>query len=160
VIPKIIFKYIAISPLARVANEVKNQNTDSIEKRNLPCLGQNPPNPGSLTVYTQIKEKELMPLLHLKVGAKLGNEVTALAVVCSLILEPLSVSLHAANLFAVVIGDRVRNRVGGRVNTESLNTVEELFLFLRQREQVVSQIQALIRVREKLTVATEGLYRR
>jgi hypothetical protein len=62
--------------------------------------------------------------------AKLGNEVTALAVVCSLVLEPLSVSLHAANLLAVVIGDGVRNRVGGRVNTESLDTVEELLLFL------------------------------
>lgn len=71
-----------------------------------------------------------MPLHHLKVGAKLGNEVTALAVVRSLILEPLSVSLHATNLLTVVIGDGVGNRVGGRVNTESLDTVKELLLFL------------------------------
>lgn len=42
-------------------------------------------------------------------GAKLDDEVAALAVVRALILEPLSVSLHTANLLAVVVGDGVRN---------------------------------------------------
>lgn len=63
-------------------------------------------------------------------GGFLSDEVTALAVVGTLILQPLSVSLHTANLFAVVIGDGVSDRVGGRVNAEATDAIEELLLFL------------------------------
>lgn len=43
---------------------------------------------------------------------KLGNEVAALAVVSPLVLQPVSVTRHTANLLAVVIGNGVSDRVG------------------------------------------------
>ena len=60
-----------------------------------------------------------------------GDEVAALAVVGTLVLQPLSVSLHTANLLAVIIGDRVRDRVGGGVDAEPADAIKELLLFLR-----------------------------
>lgn len=97
----------------------------------MPCLGQNLPIKGSLNrIHTNQRGTRADTSHERKARARLGNEVTALAVVCSLIFEPLPVSLHAANFLAVVVRDGVRNRVGGRVNTEALDTVEELLLFL------------------------------
>lgn len=61
---------------------------------------------------------------------KLGNEVAALAVVSPLVFQPGSVTRHAANFLAVVIGDGVRDRVGGRIDTEPANAIKELLLFL------------------------------
>lgn len=60
----------------------------------------------------------------------LSNEVPALTVVSPLVLQPLTITLHASNLFPVVIRNRVRDRVGRRVYAEAANTIEELFLFL------------------------------
>lgn len=98
----------------------------------MPCLGQNLRNSGSLNrIHANEREGGRAKASHqLKAGAGLNNEVAALAVVCSLILEPLTVSLHAANLLAVVVGNGVCNRIGGRVDTESLDTVEEFLFFL------------------------------
>ena len=67
---------------------------------------------------------------------KLSNEVAALSVVCALVLEPLSVPLHTANLLAVVIRDRVCDRVRRGVHAESSNPIEEFFLFLRKNDML------------------------
>jgi hypothetical protein len=57
-IPKIIFKYNVISRLALVANEVENQNTDSIEKKDNALLGPEPAKCGQLEQYTHKSEAE------------------------------------------------------------------------------------------------------
>jgi hypothetical protein len=70
------------------------------------------------------------PLMITNFGNQLGNEVAPLAVVCPLVLEPLSIALDAANLFTIVIWDGVRDRIGRRIDSVSLDSVKELFLFL------------------------------
>lgn len=81
-------------------------------------------------MHTNERERRAKTSHQLKAGAELNNEVAALAVVCSLVLEPLSVSLHATNLLAIVVGNGVCNRIGGRVDTESLDAVKEFLFFL------------------------------
>jgi len=60
---------------------------------------------------------------------KLGDEVAALSVVCTLVLEPMSVALHTVNLLAVVVGNWVGDRVGRGVHAESSDSVKEFLLF-------------------------------
>lgn len=60
----------------------------------------------------------------------LNNVPRLLPIVSPLVFQPLTVTLHTANLLAIVIRNRVRNRVSGWVNTEALDAVEEFFLFL------------------------------
>lgn len=80
----------------------------------------------------QLYRHEQKEMLQITINIdKSSNEVAALAVVGPLVLQPLSVSLYATNLLAVVIGNGVGNRVGRGVNTEPTNAVEELFLFLQ-----------------------------
>ena len=66
----------------------------------------------------------------------LNDKAAPLPVVRPLVLQPLSVSLDTANLLAVVVRHGVRNRVGRGVNTESTDSVKELFLFLLFRQPV------------------------
>lgn len=61
----------------------------------------------------------------------LSDEVATLAVVSALVLEPLSVSFHAANLLAVVVWDGVGDRVCGGINTVLADAVEEFLFFLQ-----------------------------
>lgn len=70
----------------------------------------------------------------LQTKEKLGNEVAALAVICPLVLEPLSVALHTVDLLAIVVGHWVCDRVGRGVHAESSDSVEEFLLFLRGRK--------------------------
>jgi hypothetical protein len=59
------------------------------------------------------------------------NDVSRLLpVVSSLIFQPLTIALHTADFFAVVVWNGVRDRIGRRVNAEALDAVEEFFLFL------------------------------
>lgn len=60
----------------------------------------------------------------------LSDEVATLAVVSALVLEPLAVSFHAANLFAVVVWNRIGDRVCGGINTVLADAVEEFLFFL------------------------------
>lgn len=60
----------------------------------------------------------------------LGDEVAALAVVSPLILQPRSVSLDAADLLAIVVWNRVGDRVCGGIDAVLADTVEEFLLFL------------------------------
>lgn len=76
-------------------------------------------------------------LLHFTLlGKTLNNVSRLLPVVSPLILQPLTVALHAPNLLAIVIWNRVRNRVSRWINTEALDTVEEFFLFLLHLQHV------------------------
>ena len=58
------------------------------------------------------------------------NKSSLFPVVRSLVFEPLSVSLDAADLLPVVVRHRVSKRIGGGVNAEAFYSVVELFLFL------------------------------
>lgn len=58
------------------------------------------------------------------------DEVTTLPVVCPLVLEPLPVSLHAADFFAVVVRHGVGDRVGRGIHAITADAVEELLFFL------------------------------
>lgn len=60
----------------------------------------------------------------------LNNEMTSLAVIRPLILQPLAITLHTTDLLTIVIRNRVSNGVRRRVDTEASNTVEEFLLFL------------------------------
>lgn len=97
------------------------------------CLALNLPvvQAGS-TVYARTGKA-----LPQETSKELGDEVAALPVVRPLVLEPLSVSLHATDLLAVVVGDGIRNRVGRGVHAESSDAVEEFFLFLQCRRRML-----------------------
>ena len=60
----------------------------------------------------------------------LEDKVAPLAVIHTLILQPLAVSLHATDLLAVVIRDGVSDGVRRGINAEALDSVVELLLFL------------------------------
>lgn len=94
-------------------------------------------------------------LVHDDYQCRLRNEMASLPVVCSLILEPLPVALNTADFLAVVVGNRVRNRVRRRVHPESPDAVEELLLFLapcKQRPPPEGEPT-------KLTIRTDILFR-
>lgn len=94
--------------------------------------------------------------------SNLGDEVTAFAVVRTLILEPLSIALYASNLLAIVVRDRVGDGVGGGIDAVLADAVEEFLLFLEKEEWMLDLdikkshcAQCWI-----LTMATDGLNRR
>lgn len=68
----------------------------------------------------------------------LNDKAAPLPVVRPLVLQPLPVSLDTANLLAVVVRHGVRNRVRRGINTESTDSVKELFLFLCPDSQSVT----------------------
>lgn len=62
----------------------------------------------------------------------LDNEMTSLAVIRPLILQPLAIALHTTDLLTIVIRNRVSNGIGRRVDTEASNPIEEFLLFLHK----------------------------
>lgn len=61
---------------------------------------------------------------------KLNDEMTSLAVIRPLILQPLAITLHTTDLLTIVIRNGISNGVGRGVDTEASNAVEEFLLFL------------------------------
>jgi hypothetical protein len=58
------------------------------------------------------------------------DKTSLLSVISSLVLQPLPIILNAANLFAIVIRDRIGEGVGGWINTKLLYSVVEFLLSL------------------------------
>lgn len=67
---------------------------------------------------------------------KLNDEMTSLAVIRPLILQPLAITLHTADLLTIVIRNGVSNGVGRGVDTEASNAVEEFLLFLHTQPTI------------------------
>lgn len=71
-------------------------------------------------------------MLHSDKSKESRNEVAALAVVSPLVFQPVAIALHTTNLFAVVIGNGVGDRIGGGIDTPFANAIKEFFFFLRK----------------------------
>ena len=85
-----------------------------------------------------------------------NNKTSSLAVISSLILQPLSVSLDALDLLAVVVWHRVRRGIGRRVNAKVFDPVKE-FLFLLLFSVVSSHIYIQSNHHIQRTTATAGV---
>lgn len=82
---------------------------------------------GAFLTFYVLKNSVSLPPLPPK-----SQEILPFLIICALILHPVAELGHAANLLAVIIGDRVGVGLAGRVDSVLLDAAVEIFVFLRK----------------------------